>query len=112
MANDKKESLLSISVKAFGTPKMIMKVGKENFSPAPKVDSAILLINNISKKLFTENNINEKNFFKVLHAGFAHKRKILSSNLKGVLSPEKISTLPPNIRAEDLRIEDWLNLIK
>ncbi len=121
IAHDEKESLLSISVKAFGTPKMIMKVGRENFSPAPKVDSAILLIDNISKNSFRHQVasgeldtwcLKEKDFFKILHAGFAHKRKILSSNLKDVLPLEKIATLKTNIRAEDLKLNDWLNLLK
>ena len=40
LARDGKESILSISVKAYGEPKMIMKVNKRYFSPAPKVDSA------------------------------------------------------------------------
>jgi len=105
-----KESLLSISVKAYGTPKMVMKVDRENFSPAPNVDSAILLISDISKNFFIKNNISEKNFFEILHAGFAHKRKILSGNLKGIIAPEKLSLLPPNIRAEDLKLEDWIAL--
>ncbi len=48
----KKESLLSISVKAYGEPKMIMKVPARYFSPAPKVDSAIIAIKNISRKNF------------------------------------------------------------
>ena len=52
IARDGKESLLSLSVKAYGTPKKIMKVEKENFSPQPKVDSAILLVDNISKDFF------------------------------------------------------------
>jgi len=107
-----KESLLSISVKAYGTPKMVMKVDRENFSPAPNVDSAILLISDISKKFFTTNNISEKNFFEILHAGFAHKRKILSGNLKGIVTPEKISLLPQNIRAEDLTLNQWAELVK
>lgn len=112
VANDRKESLLSISVKVYGIPKMIMKVDKENFSPAPKVDSAILAITGISKDLFQKNNINEERFFEVLHAGFAHKRKILSSNLKNILPTEKIATLKINIRAEDLKVEEWINIIK
>jgi len=115
MAHDKKESLLSISVKAYGQPKMVMKVGKENFSPAPKVDSAILAITNISKNIFTENNIDEKKFFEVLHAGFAHKRKMLLGNLKSVTDKnlaEVFTTLglSEKIRAEDLDLESWTKL--
>lgn len=114
---DKKESLLSISVKAFGTPKIIMRVGKENFSPAPKVDSAILLISNISKKFFIDNQISEEVFFAVIHAGFAHKRKMLASNLRASFPnidwEEKFSVkkLSPKIRAENLTLSDWNNLL-
>lgn len=115
MAHDKKESLLSISVKAYGTPKMIMKVGKENFSPAPKVDSAILAITNISKKLFLDNQIEEKRFFEILHAGFAHKRKMLIGNLKSVTDKNLAEVftalgLSEKIRAEDLGLDSWTKL--
>lgn len=122
IANDKKESLLSISVRAYGQPKMVMKVDKENFSPAPKVDSAILAINNISKNFFNENKIDEKRFFEVLHAGFAHKRKMLLGNLKEWQKKneenknlDKIFTeisVSLKIRAEDLSLGEWKELVK
>jgi 16S rRNA (adenine1518-N6/adenine1519-N6)-dimethyltransferase len=111
LTRDGKESILSISVKAYGEPKMIMKVGKENFSPAPKVDSAILAINKISKNFFTENKILEKDFFEILKAGFARKRKKLSSNLKSL---NKNIILPEgweNKRAEEVKIEEWKALL-
>ena len=53
VAHDGKESILSISVKAYGDPKMVMKVPARYFSPAPKVDSAVISIKNISRKVFT-----------------------------------------------------------
>ena len=114
VAQDKKESILSVSVKAYGEPKLVMKVPARYFSPAPKVDSAIILIKNISRKFFIENKINEENFWKIIHAGFAHKRKKLSSNLKGVLKNSKtnLDLYLGNKRAEDLSLEDWLLLTK
>ncbi len=54
IANDGKNSILSISVKAYGEPKYIETVPAGAFSPAPKVDSAIILIDKISKNFFTE----------------------------------------------------------
>ena len=117
VAHDKKENLLSISVKAFGAPKMVMKVDKENFSPAPKVDSAILSISNISKKFFTDNKISEKYFFEILHAGFAHKRKMLISNLRALFPninwEERFTSasISPKTRAEDLTLSDWNKII-
>jgi len=110
IARDKKESILSISVKAYGEPKIITKVPARYFSPAPKVDSAVLLIKNISRNFFEENKISEKNFWEVIHAGFAHKRKKLSNNLKNIIPKEK--NLYLNNRAEELPLDDWLKLTK
>jgi 16S rRNA (adenine1518-N6/adenine1519-N6)-dimethyltransferase len=114
IARDGKESLLSLSVKVYGEPQKIMKVEKENFSPAPKVDSAILLVDNISKDFFKE--ISERRFFEVIKAGFAHKRKVLIANLKNITKKDlknifaelKISE---KARAEDIKLEDWKNLV-
>jgi len=53
IARGGKESILSISVKAYGEPKVIGKVPRRYFSPEPKVDSAIIAIKNISRKIFT-----------------------------------------------------------
>jgi len=117
---DPKGSLLSISVKAYGTPKLIMKVSARYFSPAPKVDSAIISIKNISRQLFVQSStlhsVSEERFWQVLRAGFAHKRKKLSSNLRelgNLISKEKLEQLSAqNRRAEDMNLEDWMNLIK
>lgn len=119
MARDGKESLLSISIKAYGTPKYIAKVGKEYFSPSPKVDSAIVSVQNISNNAFSDTE--SAPFFDVLHAGFAHKRKKLASNLKeGMLGtdPARIDgalaacSIAPNARAEELGIDSWICLAK
>ena len=109
-----KESILSVSVKAYGVPKLIMKVDKRYFSPAPKVDSAIISIKNISRKIFEESKINEEKFWEIVKKGFAHKRKKLSSNLKSL---EKYRIVTPadglgNKRAEDLALSDWIALAK
>ena len=110
VARDLKESILSISIKAYGEPKMIMKVPARYFSPAPKVDSAIIAIKNISRKMFQENKLDEENLWEIIHAGFAHKRKKLSNNLKKVIKniPEEYK----NKRAEDLSLKDWIKLAK
>lgn len=113
VAHDRKESILSISVKAYGEPKIIMKVPKRYFSPAPKVDSAIISIKNISHKIFKENKINEENFWEIVKTGFAHKRKKLSSNLKTLQNTNKNLILElGNKRAEDLSLKDWIFLTK
>ena len=119
VSQDGKESILSISVKAYGTPKYVMKVEKRFFSPEPKVDSAILKITNISRHNF-KNKTDENIFFHLIKTGFAHKRKILRKNLENleyleVRLPdidkifEKLG-IDANSRAEDIKIEKWLDL--
>lgn len=111
VANNKKESILSISVKAYGEPKVIMKVPARYFSPAPKVDSAVIHIKNISRALFNENNIKEEDFWEILRAGFAQKRKKLSNNLKKIIKKEVLEPYKDK-RAEDLGLLDWVNITK
>jgi 16S rRNA (adenine1518-N6/adenine1519-N6)-dimethyltransferase len=116
VARDGKESLLSISVKMYGTPKLIKIVKAGSFTPAPSVDSAILLIDDISRDFFKV--VSEERFFEVLHAGFAHKRKQLFGNLRAVFKEnilrEKMSKLGilENIRAEDVSVQNWLDISK
>lgn len=113
IARDKKESILSVSVKAYGAPFFIKTVKAGAFTPVPKVDSAILLIDGISRDFFK--GISEERFFDVLHAGFAHKRKQLAGNLKAIFGDslhEKLAicNISPKARAEDLSLPDWKNL--
>jgi len=110
-----KESILSLSVKAYGKPKYITTVKAENFSPQPKVDSAILLIEDISKDFFK--NIDEKSFFQIVRIGFSNKRKMLINNLSFIPKEELSQTfkklkIPLKTRAEDLFLEDWKTLVK
>lgn len=107
IAREKKESLLSLSVKAYGVPKYEFTVPRGAFKPAPRVDSAVLSIRDISRENFT-NPTAEHRFFDYLHAGFAHKRKLLAKNLaeKGLATPD----LAPNTRAEDVLLVDWLKI--
>jgi 16S rRNA (adenine1518-N6/adenine1519-N6)-dimethyltransferase len=114
LASNNKNSILSISVKAYGEPKLVMKVPARYFSPQPKVDSAIISIKNISRQFFSENKIEESFFWEIIHAGFAHKRKKLGSNLKKLhpFLDEASLKMLGNKRAEDLSLADWLSLMK
>ena len=121
IARNKKESILSLSVKAYGEPLYIKTVPRGAFSPPPNVDSAILLVENISRTNFTlstslrANSKFEKRFFELVKAGFAHKRKLLASNLKPLLGKQhpnilKYVGVSENARAEDVPLEKWLTL--
>lgn len=109
IARSKKESLLSLSVKAFGTPHYAFTVPRGAFRPAPKVDSAVLTIRDISRAQFATSE-DEKRFFSLIHAGFAHKRKYVRSNLAESGMP--IDAIPEKARAEDLPLSTWLTLTR
>jgi len=114
VAKDKKESVLSLSVKAFGTPSLVSIVKRGSFFPIPNVDSAIIHIADISKdKLGT---ITPEHFFNIVKTGLAHKRKILLSNLSELYNKDTLSrafaklSILENVRGEDLDIETWIHL--
>jgi len=112
-STDDKKSFLSVMVQYFGTPHIVQIVKPSAFVPPPKVDSAILKISQIASRLPVDQ---EKFFFKVVKIGFSQKRKMLKKNLKSVFSAElinkalELANLNPEVRAEDLSVEDWLKL--
>lgn len=109
LARDKKESLLSISVKAYGKPEFVRKISRGNFSPPPKVDSAIIKISGVSNKWFFKNKINEEKFFEILRLAFQKKRKMLRASIGKIISlPEKFTTKRP----EKLSLDDWGEILK
>lgn len=114
-AKKPKESLLSLSVKAYGTPEYCFPVPKGSFRPAPKVDSAVISIRDIRQDAF-RGALEEDAFFELLKTGFAHKRKLLAGNLSVRYGPEKIvqafeaAGIPPKTRPEDLTLADWRHL--
>lgn len=110
-AKDEKESILSLSVKLFGEPRYVKTVKKEKFSPPPKVDSAILLIDKIKESPF-ERKEQEVLFFEIIKKAFNSKRKKIGTTLKQYELELKKSKIDLNKRPEKVSIEEWINFIK
>lgn len=133
MARNGKESILSISIKAYGKPEFggVIKAG--GFYPRPKIDSALISVRNINKKRFaaasppnplpleegagggaalSDSQKLEQRFFEILKAGFAHKRKLLINNLGVDKEIFRKCGIPEKARAENLSVEDWVCLTK
>jgi len=116
VAKKGRQSILSVSIQYYATAKIMFTVDKKAFFPVPKVDSAIIKI--IPAKKF--NKENDKNFFRIVKAGFSAKRKTLLNNLSSSLQldknsvEEKLKTLgiSPIARAQELDIADWQKLVK
>lgn len=116
IVRDKKESLLALSVKAFGQPIYSKNVGKGHFYPIPKVDSAILTIKNINRDNFI--NVDTALFFEILHLGLGKKRKQLLTNLTAKYEREFLQPvftalgISLQARGEDLELPTWLRLVQ
>jgi 16S rRNA (adenine1518-N6/adenine1519-N6)-dimethyltransferase len=110
-------SILAISAQVFAEASLGVEVPKHYFTPPPKVDSQVIILKTRSKPLASPED--EKEFFRVVKAGFSAKRKKLRSSLAGGLGIEKSDVeamlkrndISPDSRAEDLSIEQWLRLI-
>jgi 16S rRNA (adenine1518-N6/adenine1519-N6)-dimethyltransferase len=80
----------------------------------PKVDSAILTIENINRDYF--NLFTEEKFFALIKRAFSHKRKTLLNTLfnndkaDGMRVLESIN-LPTTVRPEELTLNNWKELI-
>ena len=119
VARSGKESILSVSVKAFGTPRIVAAVPRGAFVPPPTVDSAIIEIKDIGKNTIFgrgEGKIDSKKFFSLIKTAFAHKRKFAIRNLEILYDKKSLETaweqvkLTPNVRAEDISVEKWCEL--
>ncbi len=116
IARNKKESVLSIAVKAYGTPRYVRTVPRGNFSPRPSVDSAILEISLISRSF--SDSADEARFFEVLKRGFGKKRKVLAGNLAPRGKKDEVLVvferlgIPARARAEDISADTWKKLAR
>ncbi|MCI0532946.1 16S rRNA (adenine(1518)-N(6)/adenine(1519)-N(6))-dimethyltransferase RsmA [bacterium] len=115
LAKNGKESILSISVKAFGEPHYARTVLRGSFNPPPRVDSAVIAVRHISSNNFEK--ISEDIFFDLVRKGFSHKRKLLIGNLSGSSREKKhwegafaACGVEGNARAENLETKDWFCL--
>ncbi len=111
--HDTEVGILSVAVQYYGQPRLITHVSKGCFWPSPNVDSAVIAIEHLRSRPGAEA------FFRVVRAGFAHKRKILASNLAGTLNiPSEtvrqiIRDITGNekIRAEQLTVDQWEKIV-
>ncbi len=111
-------SILAVSAQLFAEVSLGDVVGAEMFTPPPKVDSQVVILKTRSTPFLTD--IPEKEFFRVVKAGFSAKRKMLRSSLSGGLSITKdqaeaylnAAGIKPDDRAESLSLEQWQTLTR
>ena len=109
---------LSVFIRFYSNPETIIKVPKTVFMPQPKIDSTVIKLN-IKKGL---PDVDKDQLFKVVKAAFSKRRKTLLNALSSYgfqdLDKETIRKaleeiqISPEIRAENLSIEEFINISK
>ncbi|EHR36077.1 16S rRNA (adenine(1518)-N(6)/adenine(1519)-N(6))-dimethyltransferase RsmA [Helcococcus kunzii] len=107
---------LTVFVNFYSVPSLVVKAPKEIFMPRPKVDSVVINLE-MKEKL---PDVDKIKFFKLMRGGFTKRRKNLLNSLTTDVSlgitKEKLSQIleeleiPSNYRAEDLSLEDFINI--
>lgn len=109
-------SILTVASQIFYEISLGPIVGAEWFTPPPKVDSRVVVMERRAQPLVPLNQ--QKAFFRLVKAGFSERRKKLRSSLAGGLSLDKAAVdellaradLSPEARAQELSIEQWKRL--
>lgn len=111
-------SILAVSAQLFAEVTLGDVVGAELFTPPPKVDSQVVVLKTRAVPFLTD--VSEKDFFRVVKAGFSAKRKMLRSSLSGGLGITKdqaetylgAAGIRSDARAESLSLDQWQTLTK
>lgn len=103
---------LSVMLQAKCTIEKILDVSPGAFTPAPKVDSAVVQLTPHTSPVIDIPD--SENFAMIVKASFTQRRKTLRNNLKGILNESEIiaASVDPSVRAETLSLENFAALAK
>jgi 16S rRNA (adenine1518-N6/adenine1519-N6)-dimethyltransferase len=106
---------LTLGVRYFAHPSVLLSVSKGSFYPVPKVDSMVLELD--FSRPFPRRAPDEEHFKRVVKAAFAHRRKTVLNSLSvsglnrdGALHGLGLCGIDPGRRAEGLSMDDFLCL--
>ena len=99
----------TIFVNYYAEPKITHRIPASSFIPRPKVDSAVLKL--IKRKAPTVKVKDEKLFFKIVHAAFQQRRKMLKNAIEnaGLKWPDN-TAIDGKRRGETLSIQEFAEL--
>jgi 16S rRNA (adenine1518-N6/adenine1519-N6)-dimethyltransferase len=115
-SKDGQHSKLSVFIQNVYKTSLGPTVTADNFTPPPKVDSRVIILNKREQPAVPGNL--KKEFSSAVRAGFSEKRKKLRSSLSGGLqiSKEDVdlilkkTNINPNSRAQELSIKNWIEI--
>ena len=104
---------VTAAVRYYSTPKMLFKVSRGSFMPAPNVDSAVIRLDVNREPNYTV--ADEKLFFRIIKASFAQRRKQMLNPLSaetGITKQELAKMLEEcgiktSARPEELKMEEF-----
>lgn len=106
---------VTIGVNYYSNSKIIIDVPKDNFLPAPEVDSCVIKLDILNTPPVELKD--KKRFFRLVKAGFSQRRKTINNSLaSGEFGKDAVLTvlnklnIDAKLRAEDLSIEDFANI--
>jgi len=112
-AEPPKMNLLAASVRFWTEPKIVSFVSKKDFSPSPKVDSAVILL----KTRPAGSPADRENYYPFVKALFKQPRKTVLNNLSSLeTDKEKLKEklekqgIDPSLRGQDLSFSQILEL--
>jgi 16S rRNA (adenine1518-N6/adenine1519-N6)-dimethyltransferase len=111
-------SLLSVTAQFYWDVALDMMVPAKFFTPPPKVDSQVIVMNRRPEPLFPD--VVPKEFFRLVKAGFSARRKTVLNSLSGGLGVDKptvkslleTANIIPTARPQMLSLEDWYRLYR
>ncbi len=80
--------VLGVLVQARYSGKLMLNVGPGNFSPPPKVQSAVIRCERLAEPLIPDEHYG--NYKRVVKAAFNQRRKMMRNSLKGILPSEQL----------------------
>lgn len=86
LAKTEHYGLLSVIAQTFWKTSMVTEAGPRDFSPPPRVASRVLAFSRIPSDIQ-----DRESFLKFVKAAFAQRRKLLKSNLSGLLNQKKLT---------------------
>jgi 16S rRNA (adenine1518-N6/adenine1519-N6)-dimethyltransferase len=106
-------SLLSVSAQFYWDVSLGPVVKADMFTPPPKVDSQVIVLQSRPSPLYID--VDPRQFFRIVKAGFAGRRKTLLNSLSAGLQLNKDETkqllasadIDPALRAQALSLDAW-----
>ncbi len=107
---------VTYAVNYYSKPRLLFKVNRGSFMPAPNVDSAVIGLEIKETPAISESE--EKRLFDMIRAGFSQRRKQLVNPLSSMLGIPKSAIAQmleqigasPTARAEELTLDDYIKL--